>query len=144
VLSWTIRESWVSVRQALRYYVSFYEKVAEYRHAFVVGLFDEVTQDYGAVLERVNAKFGTRFSPFEHSDDNVSSVFAYIERTHRARRPGGRMDEKQIARPFAGKVELKDALKRELEHPEARKLTTCAEAVYNDLAFPGHGQALFP
>jgi hypothetical protein len=140
VLSWTIREPWVSVHQALSYYVSFHEKIAGYRHAFVVGLFEEVTQNYGAVLERVNAKFGTQFSPFEHSEDNVSSVFAQIERMHRAR-GSGRLDEMRIARPFAGKAESKDALRGELVHPDIRKLTAYAEAIYNDLVFPGHGQA---
>jgi hypothetical protein len=134
VLSWTIREPQVSVQQALKYYVSFYEKIAEYRHAFVVGLFEEVTQDYGAVLERVNAKFGTRFSLFGHSNDNVDSVFAHIEKMHRARR--SRLDEKQISRPCAIKAEMKDALRSELETPEIRKLTTYAEAIYNDFALP--------
>jgi hypothetical protein len=134
VLSWTIREPRVSVQQALKYYVSFHEKIAEYRHAFVVGLFEEVTQDYGAVLERVNARFGTRFSPFDHSNDNVESVFAYIEKMHRARRSS--LNEKQIARPSAVKAEMKDVLRRGLETPEIRKLTTCAEVLYKDLALP--------
>ena len=138
VLSWTIREPWVSVRQALSYYVYFHQKITEYRHAFVLGLFEEVIRDYGAVLERVNAKFGTRFSPFEHSEDNISSVFVQIERMHRAR--DGRLDETRIARPLARKAELKDGLRRELEHPESRKLTTYAEAVYNALVLPSVGE----
>jgi hypothetical protein len=136
VLSWTIREHWVSVRQALEHYVWFYGKIAEYRHAFVVGLFEEVTRDYGAVLERVNAKFGTRFSLFEHSEGNVNSVFARIEKMHRARR-GGRLDERQISRPSVVKAKLEDALRRELDAPEVKKLTVCAEAMYNDLVSSG-------
>jgi hypothetical protein len=138
VLSWTIREPWVSVDQALRHYVSFYNNVTECRHAFVVGLFEEVIQSYGAVLERVNAKFGTRFSPFEHSEDNVNSVFARIEKMHRARRNSS-VDEKQIARPSALKAELKDALREELETPRVRELTTRAEAAYNNMVSLGHG-----
>jgi hypothetical protein len=140
VLSLTIREPRVSAHQALKHYVSFYERIAECRHAFVVGLFEEVTQDYGAVLERVNAKFGTQFSSFDHSKDNVDSVFTRIEEMHRARR--SRLDEKQISRPSAVKAEMKDLLRRELETPEVTKLTTRAEAIYNDFAFPRHGQAL--
>jgi len=128
-LSWVIREPGVPIRQALKHYVSFYEKAAEYRDALVVGFFEEVTRDYGTILERVNAKFGTGFSPFVHSEDNVKCVFGRIEELHRAKR-GGRLDDKQIAHPSAVKAGLKDALKKELEAPEVRKLTARAEAVY--------------
>jgi hypothetical protein len=130
-LSWVIREPGVPIRQALKHYVSFYEKAAEYRDAFVVGFFEEVTRDYGTVLERVNAKFGTEFSTFVHSEDNVKSVFDQIEEVHRSMFGG--LDEKVIAHPSAVKAGLKDALKKELEAPEVRKLTARAEAVYDSL-----------
>jgi hypothetical protein len=131
-LSWVIREPGVPIRQALKHYVSFYEKAAEYRDALVVGYFEEVTRDYGTVLERVNAKFGTEFSTFVHSEDNVKSVFDRIEEVHRSMF-GGRLDEKVIAHPSAVKAGLKDALMKELEAPEVRKLTARAETVYDSL-----------
>ena len=141
-LSWVIREPGVPIRQALKHYVSFYEKAAEYRDALVVGFFEEVTRDYGAVLERVNAKFGTGFSCFVHSEDNVRCVFDRIEELHRAKR-GGRLDEKQIAHPSAVKAGLKDALKKELEALEVRKLTARAEAVYDSFGpIEGRGHVL--
>jgi hypothetical protein len=131
-LSWVVREPQVPIRQALKHYISFYEKAAEYRDALVVGYFEEVTRDYGTVLERVNAKFGTGFSCFVHSEDNVRCVFDRIEELHRAKR-GGMLDEKVIAHPSAVKAGLKDALKKELEAPEVRKLTARAEALYESL-----------
>jgi hypothetical protein len=134
VLSWTMREPRISVRQAMTYYVWFYQKIAGYRHALVVGLFEEVTRDYGAVLERVNARFGTRFSTFDHSRDSVEGAFAQIEKIHRARR--GKLDERQIARPSVVRAEMKDALRRSLETPEIRRLTTRAEALYDEFALP--------
>jgi hypothetical protein len=139
-LSWVIREPWVPIRQALKHYVSFYEKAAEHRDALVVGFFEEVTQDYGTVLERVNAKFGTEFSSFVHSEDNVKSVFDRIEEVHRSMF-GGRLDEKVIAHPSAVKAGLKDALKNELEAPEVRKLTARPEAVYDSFG-PIEGRVL--
>jgi hypothetical protein len=132
VLSLVVREPGVSIRQALKHYISFYEKAAKYRDSLVVGFFEEVTRDYGVVLERVNAKFGTEFSTFVHSEENVKSVFDHIEEVHRARR-GGRLDEKVITHPSAIKAGLKDALKKELEAPEVRKLIARAEAVYESL-----------
>ena len=139
-LSWVIREPGVSIRQALKHYISFYEKAAEYRDALVVGFFEEVTRDYGAVLERVNAKFGTEFSTFVHSEENVKSVFDHIDEVHRARR-GGRLDEKVITHPSAIKAGLKEALKKELEAPEVRKLIARAEAVYDSFV-PTEGHTL--
>jgi hypothetical protein len=132
VLSLVIREPGVSIRQALKHYISFYEKAAEYRDSLVVGFFEEVTRDYGVVLKRVNAKFGTEFSTFVHSEDNVKCVFDHIDAVHRARR-GGRLDEKVITHPSAVKTGLKDALKKELEAPEVRKLIARAEAAYESL-----------
>src|SRR5690348_13611608 len=39
---------------------------------FVVGLFDQVTSDYGAVLDEVNRRFGTRSE--EHTSELQSPV----------------------------------------------------------------------
>jgi hypothetical protein len=131
-LSWVVREPQVPIRQALKHYISYYEKASKYRDALVVGFFEEVIRDYGAVLERVNAKFGTGFTTFVHSEDNVRCVFDRIEELHRAKR-GGMLDEKVIAHPSAVKAGLKDALKKELEAPEVRKLIARAEALYQSL-----------
>jgi hypothetical protein len=140
VLSLVVREPGLSIRQALKHYISFYEKAAEYRDSLVVGFFEEVTRDYGVVLERVNAKFGTEFSTFVHSEDNVKCVFDRIEEVHRTMH-GGRLVEKVIAHPSAIKAGLKDALKKELEAPEVRKLIARAEAVYHSFG-PIDGRAL--
>ncbi len=52
----------ISFRQALRYYVAFYEAIADHRRACVLGFFDKVIYGYGAVIERINSKFKTHFS----------------------------------------------------------------------------------
>lgn len=135
VLSWAVREPQISLRQAMARYIWFYERVAEYRNAFVVGPFEEVTRDYGAVLERVNARFGTRFVPFDHTEGNVESAFAQIEKVHREKR--NRLNEEQIARPSPIKAGMKEALRRGLEAPEMERLTAQAEALYRGLTHPG-------
>ena len=91
-LSWVVREPGVSIRQALKHYISFYEKAAEYHDALVVGFFEEVIRDYGTVLERVNAKFGTGFSSFVHSEENVKMRLRPYRRgaPRQARRQAGR------------------------------------------------------
>jgi hypothetical protein len=75
VPSFALRDP-ISVDQALRYYLSFYETVEEYRDAYVLGLFEEITEDFGEVIRRINDRFETTFSPFTHDERNVDGVLA--------------------------------------------------------------------
>ena len=131
-LSLMLRDPRYSAEGALRYYVSFYEAVAGYRDHFVLGTFEEVTQDYGPVIERLNRRFGTDFGVFGHSQRNVERVFSSIEESHRARR-GSVLVEEQIARPSASKASLKAALKREVESLDLGPLVERARAAHRVL-----------
>jgi hypothetical protein len=133
VLSLVLRERRISIRRALNHYVSFYETVFEHRDACVVAPFAEVVTDYGAVIERVNARFGTRFSPFRHTEDNVDRVFAQIEDFDAAR---GGIIESKISRPSAARNELKEALRKKLELPKVKPLFGRAKAAYDDFILP--------
>jgi hypothetical protein len=131
VLSLVIRHPHISTTWALKSYISFYETIASYRHAYVIGPFDEVIEDYGAVIGRVNARFSTRFTPFDHTEDNVGEIFARIESLNRAK--GGGLVEEQIARPSPTREELKCRAKGELEARRGGGLIARAEAIYSDL-----------
>ena len=43
------------------------------------------TSDLGSLFEEMNTRFGTAFTPFVHTPENVERVFAFIE--ERAARP---------------------------------------------------------
>src|SRR5215211_1127431 len=75
-LSWVIRQPGVLIRQALKHYISFYEKAAEYRDALVVGLFEEVTRDYGRVWSgsMPSSAPGSRASFTPKTTSNASST----------------------------------------------------------------------
>jgi hypothetical protein len=60
-LSVTSRWPYISVRQALRHYAAFYEKIAPYRRGYVISTFEETTQQFGHTVQRVNERFGTDF-----------------------------------------------------------------------------------
>jgi hypothetical protein len=79
VLSASVREPNVTVRQWLKTYVDFYDRIVTCRDDFVVATFEEVTSDLGGVIRRVNDRFGTRFREFEHTPPNVESVFTLID-----------------------------------------------------------------
>jgi hypothetical protein len=122
----------LTLEQALRHYISFYRTVAQYRDACVLAPFEEVIEDYGAVIERVNNKFGTRFSVFHHTEENVREVFSRIEERHRTRN-GGTIVETRIARPSLAKQEVRRRVRRDLEAPRWKTLLAEATAIYEDL-----------
>jgi hypothetical protein len=134
VLSFAIRDP-ISVDQALRYYLSFYETVEKYRDAYVLGLFEEITEDFGQVIGRINEKFGTTFSLFRHDEQNVNEVFARMERNTRKRYGEGRWETK-VSRPSAARERMKHEVGYYLENPKRKRLIAEAEAVYDRLTSP--------
>jgi hypothetical protein len=134
VLSLVIRDL-ISVDQALRYYLSFYETVEEYRDAYVLGLFEEVTEDFGGVIRRINDKFGTTFSLFRHDEENVSKLIAGMEAQAR-KKCGEKLWERKVQRPAAARERIKDEINYDLENPKRQGLIARAEAVYNRLTNP--------
>jgi hypothetical protein len=78
ILSQLIREPDVALRDAIVAYARFYECLLPYRDRFVVADFEEVTKDFGAVIRRVNERFGTAFSEFEPSEPNVRSTLSPV------------------------------------------------------------------
>jgi len=133
-----IRHPHFSTTWALKSHISFYETIANYRHAYVIGPFDEVIEDYGAVIERVNAKLSTRFSPLDHTEDNVGEIFARIESLNRAK--GGGLVEEQIARPSAAREELKSRVMDELEARRPGGPIAKGEAIHSDLTVRQTGE----
>lgn len=133
VLSLAIRDP-ISLGQALEYYVSFYEAAEEYSDSYVLGLFEEVVGDYGAVIERVNARFGTEFTPFRHTESDVGEVFTRIERVYERDFLGASSMEEAVSRPSEAREGRKAELVRELESPRYQRLLARADTVYKRLA----------
>jgi hypothetical protein len=135
VLSFAIRDP-ISVEQALRYYLSFYETVENYSDAYVLGIFEEVTGNFGRVIQRLNDRFGTSFSPFRHDERNVEAVLARVERNSK-RKFGETQWENKASRPVAAREGTKRELERELERPEVERILLRSEAVYDRLTATG-------
>ena len=87
VLEFVLVKPDLTVRQALRGYVRFYEPLLPHRDGFVVGPFEEVTTDLGRVILRLNERFGTSFRPFEHTASEREQAEADADRSW-ARRTG--------------------------------------------------------
>ena len=78
ILSQLVREPNVTIHDALVAYSRFYECLLPYRHSFVVGEFEQVTHEFGPVIRKLNARFGTSFAEFVHTDANVRECLELI------------------------------------------------------------------
>ena len=122
VRSLALRRPSASMASLIQQYVDFYKPLAAVRGGYYLADFAEVTTDFGAVTRAVNNHFGTAFACFDHCAENVSSVFAEIDRINRAL--GG--DESHVSRPSAVR---EMAAKHAFTRSEARLLGE-ADAVY--------------
>jgi len=64
----------VPYARQLRTWIAWYERVWPVRDRVVVAPFPVVTEDFGAVIDAVNATFRTDFARFEHSDEQVEAI----------------------------------------------------------------------
>lgn len=133
VLSLLIREPAMSAKQALRDYVRFYQRILPYRSGFLIATFEEVTQDFGAVIDRLNEKFDTKFSRFHHTEDNVAKVLRLIEEMDKADTGRGYVTETTVARPSELRKKLKMQRRRELEAPALDALLQLAKVIYHEI-----------
>jgi hypothetical protein len=85
VLSSVVREPGVPMHQFLRSYVDFYRRLGDVADDVVLARFESITEDFGAVIGRVNQRFGTSFEEFDHTAERAALVFDLIE--ERASRP---------------------------------------------------------
>jgi hypothetical protein len=153
ILSQLVREPGVAMRDALVAYTRFYTRLMPYRHAFVAGEFAAVTGDFGAVVRRLNARFGTSFTPFEHTPEHVQQCLDLIrhrgtlspmllgfesgtataaEAWREAEALAGRTAETAEAWvPSAGRERSKDELRTQWRSPQLAGLRARAERAYD-------------
>ncbi|HEX2089551.1 MAG TPA: hypothetical protein VHI54_06455 [Actinomycetota bacterium] len=97
--SFLIRHPRTGVRQAIRGWLRFYAPLRPYLNRFVVATFDQATRNLGQVIETVNDRFGTDFTPFRHTEENVRKVWEAIDRDYRTRVGEGAEFDRIVARP---------------------------------------------
>ena len=65
----------VALPDALDAYSRFHTCLLPYLDSFVVGEFEQVTHDFGSVIRQLNARFGTSFAEFKHTDETARETF---------------------------------------------------------------------
>jgi hypothetical protein len=79
ILSHLVREPWVDMRGAADGYARFYSHLLPWRSSFVVGDFDDVTNDFASVVDRLNERFGLHLQRFEATQANLDLCFELIK-----------------------------------------------------------------
>ena len=118
-ISLTSRWPYISLNQAVRGYVSFYEKIEPYAESFVISPFTSTTKHLDSVIREVNQRFGTEFVEFEYSEENMNAL----------RNPKSLGSEKEKNRAQR-KAEMAETLEKTVD----KLLLNRAEQVYERLS----------
>lgn len=120
--SLVVKYPFLRPQDVLKGYLGFYRRCLDYRDHFVVAPFEQITTEFGAVIDAINARFGTRFARFEHLSDNVREVYHRMD----ARNPHLQGKVRGSYRPDP----RKEAAKTEVRLPDDRDLLARCHEVY--------------
>jgi hypothetical protein len=131
VASLCVAAGYLRPAAGLREWLRFHRTVEPVAAGVVLATFDEVTSDFGAVLQRVNDRFGTAFPPFVHDEASAAAVFDTLE--DYGRRKHGDVPEDSIARPSQQRQARNAAVRSAMESATCRRLRARADTLYDRL-----------
>jgi hypothetical protein len=129
ISSYLVRRPTLTPTDALVEYLDFYRTAWRVHDAFVVGLFDTVVADFGAVIREVNTRFGTAFAPYTPTAANDAAAFALVEEMNRLE-CRGEVVETHVGRPSTQRSGRKQEILALLQEPRAQALLREAEELY--------------
>jgi hypothetical protein len=133
VSSYLVRRPTLRPSDAVLEYLDFYRTAWRARDGFVVGLFDQVVSDFGAVITEVNHRFGTSFVPYEATEANRAAAFALVEEMNRLE-CRGEVVETHVGRPSAERDEHKLEIRAQMRQPRTLELLRRADDLYRRYA----------
>lgn len=84
VRSFRLREPHLAVDAMLDRYISFYRIVSAQRHRILIADFDDAVVDVGRLTDRINARYGKTFRPFDPTPENIARVNQLLDARNRA------------------------------------------------------------
>ena len=133
VLSLAIRLEHATPQWAAEEYIDFHAGVAQLQEYVLFADFEEVTSDFGKVIRKLNNRFRSCFSEFEHTDANVAKCYEQIDSIERRDAGGRNLRATHVARPSDDRRRCKDAIAALLDSPEVLPLIREADRLYRDL-----------
>lgn len=129
VVSLVLRYPFLSLSQSLNSYIRYYNGIYPYRDGYILSRFENIINDFGTEIIKLNRKFGTAFLPFSVNDENITNTFLLIEKMHREITGHGKVVETAIARPSLQRSKLNKQIKETLEL-ENNKILCQAEDLF--------------
>lgn len=124
VSSAVVREPHLRVKDYLKRYLSFYQKILPYREQIVVAQFEEATQELDKLIARINQKFATQFAVFAYEPNNIEQVKQQM--SVRLTQIGGQ--EHQSYLPNKAKEEAKE----KIDFTKDIQLLAACKRIYNE------------
>ena len=134
VLSLAVRAPGIGVAGALRGWVRFHAPLLPVLDGIVVATFDQVVADLGAVVARINERFGTAFRPFEHTSENVDAVLERIREWDLNTFGDGGGADRGGGGPSGARAALKEERRAEYRRAAHASARAKAERIYAALA----------
>lgn len=131
VSSLIIREHYLSIKQGLRSYINFYNRLRPYQNKLVMAEFNQITCDFGKVIMRVNQFYGTSFKIFQHTEQNVETCFKILEELDKKDTGRDSVTETTVTRPSKIRRKAKEDVKKEIQTEKYRSLVNQAERIYH-------------
>ncbi|MBC8094361.1 MAG: hypothetical protein H7Y43_00985 [Akkermansiaceae bacterium] len=131
-ISWSIftREP---IAESLSYYMDFYSMLAPYRESLFFVSFEDVTTDFGQVIQSFNNRWNTQYHTFDNTPENVLHCMEEIESEYRD--TNGQVIEHKVPRPSSQRKLEKKALQDQVNRSSAlQKQLHQAEQLYRLLA----------
>lgn len=137
ITSFIIREPRLYIGLAIMEYVRFYSSILAYLDSCVVACFNDVINDFGSVINRVNLKYGKDFKNFENNSESVKACFELIESQNIDKPSRGQTSESLVARPSKERDVSKEIIKSKLLSPKYRKKLLLANHLYQKISGVG-------
>lgn len=135
VVSMAIADTHHRVEHLVRYWLHYHTEIEPLRDEILLVDFCHATTDFGAVIDRLNARFGTAFDGFEHTPANVAEVFAAIDDKQLAVHGRSRYRE-AVARPEPSRDDARAVLVGRLADPRNQALLQRARELHARLLEP--------
>jgi hypothetical protein len=130
ITSLALKHPSTSIEQGYKDYIDFYSAIAPYASHYFIATFNEVTNDFGSVMDQFNQRFCTNFVRFEHDKQNVAKVYERIERIDRLAEHGDG-DLTKMSFPHSGRSEAKKQMRLRVTVKEFEPLLAEANLVYS-------------
>jgi hypothetical protein len=109
VISLYMKDKLASPYISILRYINFYKNLLPYKGRFIIGEFNQITNNFHSIIKKINEKYLTDFELFYHTEKNIKEVFKLIDIANKAR---GQNSLFQSSKPEAQKDIAKNQLRK--------------------------------